>query len=119
MHCGAGSDVLHFQASHQEKHQACRYYENGCSGGSEEKADERENETSQSFIRDLEVFLDGEEGNPDDLDDDLEGAIDLKVGSSVCSVVLTYKDLSSIVNGFPGDPIGLRPFDLCFSRENF
>ena len=81
------------------------------------KADERENETSQSFVQDLEVFLNGEEGNPDDIDDDLEGAIDLKVGSSVCSVVLTYKDLSSIVNGCPGDPIGLRPFDLCFSQE--
>ena len=33
-------------------------------------------------------------------------------------MVLTYRDIAHIVNGFPGDPIHLRPFDNCFSNVN-
>ena len=31
-------------------------------------------------------------------------------------MVRTYRDLTHIVNGFPGDPIHLHPFDNCFSK---
>ena len=84
-----------------------------------------EKQSRKSFVHDLEVYLDEQEGSGDhyNLDDDLQDkdedcAVTLKVGRSICSVVLTYRDISHIVNGFPGDPIHLRPFDNCFSKVN-
>ena len=44
-------------------------------------------------------------------DDDEDGAIALQVGRSVFNVTLTHKDISAIVNSYPGKPIELRPFD--------
>ena len=40
---------------------------------------------------------------------------EFQVGCSVCSVNITNRDLGAIVNGYPGDPLDLRPFDKCFS----
>lgn len=40
-----------------------------------------------------------------------------KKKSSVCTVRLGNLDLGNIVNGFPGDPIELRPFDYSFQKE--
>ena len=40
------------------------------------------------------------------------------MNKSVCVVNLTNTDLGAIVNGFPTDPIELRPFDYIFTREN-
>lgn len=37
---------------------------------------------------------------------------------SICNVNITNHDLAHIVNGFPNDPIELRPFDNCFTKEN-
>ncbi len=36
---------------------------------------------------------------------------------SVCNVSLTTSDVSNVVNGYPGDPVDLRPFDFCFTKE--
>ena len=83
------------------------------------KADVHEKQIHESFVHDLEVYLDEQEGSANNLDDyiqdkDEDCAVTLKVGRSVCIVVLTYRDLTHIVNGFLGDPIHLRPFDNCF-----
>ena len=83
------------------------------------KSDDKEQEDSvrqESFATDLENYLDEQEANIDS-DDDEDGAIALQVSRSVCNVSLTYKDLSGIVNGYPGDPIELCTFDYCFSKE--
>ena len=37
---------------------------------------------------------------------------------SICNVNITNCDLAHIVNDFPNDPIELRPFDNCFTKEN-
>ena len=84
------------------------------------------NAATPSFTDDLEQYLEGEEGDPDAIedfgadvsDDVLEdlGSLSIKVGQSVCSVALTYRDLGYVINGFPGDPIHLRPFDNCFTK---
>ena len=77
------------------------------------KSDDKEQEDSvrqESFATEFKNYLDEQEANLDK-DDDKDGAIALQVGCSVCNVTLTYKDISTIVNGYPGDPIDLRPFD--------
>ena len=54
-------------------------------------------------------------------DDDLQDkykdcAVTLKVGRSVCGVVLPYRDPAHIGNAFPRDPIHIRPFNNYFSK---
>ena len=76
----------------------------------------------QSHLQDLEEFLlgdddeNGVEGDPDDVAEDGQ-IIPVSVGNSVCNVNITNKDLAAIVNGYPEDPIELRPFDLYLTRE--
>jgi len=36
---------------------------------------------------------------------------------SITKVKLSNLDLGHVVNGFPGDPVELRPFDFCFTQE--
>lgn len=43
---------------------------------------------------------------------------ELKKQRSICNVNITHRDLSFIVNGYSNDPIELRPFDHCFTKEN-
>ena len=59
-----------------------------------------------------------EEGCPDTLPDEEDDTFEFKVKCSVCNVVIGNNDLGVIVNGFPGDPIHLRPFDKCFTQAN-
>ena len=80
------------------------------------KADFHEKQSRESFVHDLKLYLDEQEGSANNLDDYLQDkyedcAVTLKVGRSVCSVVLIYRYLTHIANGFPGDPIHLHPFD--------
>ena len=37
--------------------------------------------------------------------------------TSITKVKLSNLDLGHVINGFPGDPVELRPFDYCFSQE--
>ena len=64
---------------------------------------------------DLEEFLDGEEGSPDDVDE--EKALQVVYKTNVCNVSFAPQDLPHIVNGYPRDPIHLRPFDKTFTKE--
>ena len=61
------------------------------------------------------VPLDGEEGSPDDVNEEESAQAVHK--TSVCNVSFTPQDLPRIVNGYPGDPIDLRPFDKTFTKE--
>jgi len=36
---------------------------------------------------------------------------------SITKVKLSNLDLGHVINGFPGDPVELRPFDFCFTQE--
>ena len=85
------------------------------------KAYGHEKQSRGYSVHDLEVYLDEQYGSADNLDnglqyEDKDCAITLKVGRSVFSVVLTYRDLSHLVNGFPGYRIHIRPFDNFFSK---
>lgn len=63
---------------------------------------------------------DGEEDDGEKVVDDVdgdEGNDGKKKSRSVCSVRLGNTDLGKIVNGFPGDPIELRPFDFIFQKQ--
>ena len=64
-------------------------------------------------IEDLDNFL---AGNNEESDD--EDAICIRYKGSVCNITLGNKDLPNIVNGYPNDPVKLRPFDKTFTREN-
>jgi len=67
-------------------------------------------------LKGLEEYL---IGNPDeDLNDNDEDAFTFELNKSVCVFHMTNNDLGAIVNGFPTDPIKLRPFDYIFMREN-
>jgi hypothetical protein len=60
----------------------------------------------------------GEEQEDDDASSsDDETANEQRKKGSICNVNITNFDLSHIVNGFPNDPIELRPFDNCFTKE--
>ena len=37
--------------------------------------------------------------------------------TSITKVKLSNLDLGHVINGFPGDPVELRPFDYCFTQE--
>ena len=85
--------------------------------------DGHEKQTCKSFVHDIEVYLDEQEGSANNLDYDLQDkdedcAVTIKIGRSVCSVVIAYRDITHIVNRFPGNPIHPRPFNNCFSRMN-
>ncbi len=65
----------------------------------------------------LEEYI--KEGDADSDDDgNEEDDFTFEVKDSVCNVKVNATDLSAIVNGFPGDPIELRPFDRIFTRKN-
>ncbi len=36
---------------------------------------------------------------------------------SITKVKLSNLDLGHVINGFPGDPVELQPFDFCFTQE--
>jgi len=63
----------------------------------------------------IESVDEGDECVADDVDKE---QYTFTVKGSVCNVKLDNCDLSGIVNGFPGDPISLRPFDRYFTRAN-
>ncbi len=46
-----------------------------------------------------------------------DGSIRKKKGPSIGNVSLTKRDLANIVDGDPGDPLDLRPFSFCFTKE--
>ena len=48
--------------------------------------------------------------NSDEEEEDI-GDYEFKAGRSVCIVNTTNRDLGPIVNGYPGDPVDMRPFD--------
>jgi len=50
--------------------------------------------------------------------DDNANHVSTRSRKSVCNVTLGNKDLANIINGFPGDPIDLRPFDKVFTQDN-
>lgn len=66
------------------------------------------------------------EGNPDDVpvpEGNSDGVVSkqdhtLSYNQSVMNVGLNTLNLSKMVNGYPGDPIELRPFDNNFRRSN-
>ncbi len=90
-------------------------YDNNSSSNNISSSGVREDRT---HVDDLEEYLE-EEGDADwDNDDDDEENFTFEVKGSVCNVKINNCDLSSIVNGFPGDPISLRPFDKIFTRQN-
>mmetsp|Transcript_18820 Transcript_18820/g.39497 ORF Transcript_18820/g.39497 Transcript_18820/m.39497 type:complete len:132 (+) Transcript_18820:226-621(+) len=63
-----------------------------------------------------EYFL--EQGDADGDVDGNEDDFEFEVNGSVCNVKVDNCDLSAIVNGFPGDPVELRPFDRVFTQQN-
>ncbi len=69
---------------------------------------------SESAIEDLNEYL--AEGEADDIDE--EDNFSFEVQGSTCNVKIDNNDLSAIVNGFPDDPIELRPFDKIFNSTN-
>ena len=75
---------------------------------SSDKSPLNTNLVEEDPMKDLEEYLEGDAGNvSDDKDDKLE----FMLNKSVCAIHLTNCDLASIVNGYPKDPIELRPFD--------
>ncbi len=77
---------------------------------------QNDNEKNTS-VDELKEFLDneGKEGNADDKPCK---NFCFEVKGSHCNVKLDNNDLSAIVNGYPGDPIELRPFNKIFTRQN-
>ena len=63
----------------------------------------------------LDAELDSNSGS--DSDNDSSCVNVLKKKRSICNVSLSASDLSNVVNGFPGDPLELRPFDFCFTKD--
>ena len=56
--------------------------------------------------------------NESDCDEDMdpiEPILDKHRGHSICNVSFTNLDLGNLVNGWPDDPIELRPFDCHFN----
>ncbi len=95
------------------------YNNNGGGGGAN---DEGGALNDGGHVGELENYLE-EEGDPDAVDDigddkEEEDSFEFEVKGSVCNVKIDNCDLSAIVNGFPGDPIELRPFDKIFTRKN-
>ena len=54
------------------------------------------------------------EYNESDNSDDDEGK---QKGRSICNVSFLNLDLANLVNGWPDDPVELRPFDYHFTTE--
>ncbi len=78
---------------------------------------------SATAMTDMEAFLqDGSESNDKgykDVADDVEKEqYTFTVKGSISCVKLDNGNLCGVVNGFPGDPIALRPFDCYFSCAN-
>jgi len=71
----------------------------------------QQEEQNQSHTAALEEYLEGKADSDEDVDSD---DYEFSVGRSACSVNLGNRDLGHIINGFPGDPLNLRPFDKCF-----
>jgi hypothetical protein len=61
---------------------------------------------------------DNEDDDDDDNDDEGGGRGKKKHSRSACNVSLGNRDLSNIVNGFPGDDVSKRPFDYTFTKAN-
>ena len=60
-----------------------------------------------------ESYCNNDDKNPID-----QGVLDKHQGrSSICNVSFTNLDLGNLVNGWPDDPIELRPFDCHFNPE--
>ena len=64
----------------------------------------------------LDVLIDDDENVSGD-GSDSESIAKKSYGQSLCNVSLTNRDLGAIVNGYPDDPVELRPFDYCFTKE--
>ncbi len=70
-----------------------------------------------NYAANLEEYF-SEQGDADGDVDGNEDDFEFEVNGSVCNVKVDNCDLSAIVNGFPGDPIELHPFDRVFTRQN-
>jgi hypothetical protein len=62
--------------------------------------------------------VDDEDDDDDDNDDEGGRRGKKKHSRSACNVSLGNRDLSNIVNGFPGDDVSKRPFDYTFTKAN-
>ena len=60
------------------------------------------------------INVDGDEES-DEYDDDEEDS--KRKGRSICDVSFSDLDLANLVNGWPGNPVELRPFDCHFTPE--
>ena len=75
---------------------------------------QQSNNEKNTSVDELKEFLDneGKEGN---VDDEPCKNFSFEVKGSHCNVKLDNNDLSAIVNGYPDDPIELRPFNKIFT----
>jgi len=56
-----------------------------------------------------------DESDDSTCDDEDDGK---RKGRSICNISFTNLDLANLVNGWPGDPIDLRPFDCHFTAKS-
>ncbi len=71
------------------------------------------NNDATSKVANLHEFL-KEQGDKDNDEEDFE----FEVKWSACNIKIDNNNLSAIVNGFPGDPVELRPFNSIFTWQN-
>ena len=50
-------------------------------------------------------------------EEEMEVEVGEKKQQSICNVSLSNFDLGNLVNGWPEDPVELRPFDFYFTKE--
>ena len=60
------------------------------------------------------INVDGDKESDEYYDDEEDGK---QKGRSICSVSFSNLDLANLVNGWPGNPVELRPFDCHFTLE--
>ena len=63
---------------------------------------------------------DSDESSDEDEDDRsvaVAAPVEAPQAQSITKVKLCNLDLGHVINGFPGDPAELRPFDFCFTKE--
>ncbi len=63
------------------------------------------------------IVHDSDSGSDSNSGSDLSLGEKEKKRKSICNVSLSAHDLAHVVNGYPGDPVELCPFDFCFTKE--
>jgi hypothetical protein len=69
------------------------------------------------------ITVDSDSSNKSGIEDEDDGSVsvagpDAPPEKSLTKVKLSNLDLGNVINGFPGDPLELCPFDFCFMQEN-